>query len=104
MCITPRANMREMMETAQTIAGRFHGELIVAYVKQAKSSPEDQAALDEKLAAARAAGAQIEILEGEIRWRRFSNSPDPAESRSSSSGTASVPESGRACGAIRSTS
>ena len=29
----PRANMQEMMEIAQIVAKRFHGELIVAYVK-----------------------------------------------------------------------
>ena len=65
VCITPRANMREMMETAQIIAERFHGELTVAYVNQPNISPDDQAALDERLAIARAAGARIEILEGD---------------------------------------
>jgi two-component system sensor histidine kinase KdpD len=69
VCITPRANMQEMMEFAQIIAKRFHGELIVAYVKQANISPEDQSALDARLAIANAAGAHIEILEGD----------DPAE-------------------------
>jgi two-component system sensor histidine kinase KdpD len=65
VCITPRANMREMMETAQVIAQRFHGELIVAYVDQPEISKADQASLEEKLELARAAGASIEILEGE---------------------------------------
>ncbi len=65
VCITPRANLEEMMEIAQIIAKRFHGELIVAYVKQANISPEDQAALDVRLAIANAAGAPIEILEGD---------------------------------------
>lgn len=69
VCITPRANLQEMMEFAQVIAKRFHGELIVAYVKQANISPEDQSALDARLAIANAAGAHVEILEGE----------DPAE-------------------------
>jgi two-component system, OmpR family, sensor histidine kinase KdpD len=64
VCVTPRANMQEMMEIAQIVAKRFHGELMVAYVKQAKISPEDQSALDERLAIANAAGAHIEILEG----------------------------------------
>jgi two-component system sensor histidine kinase KdpD len=64
VCITPRANMEEMMEIAQIIAKRFHGELIVAYVKQANISPHDQSALDARLAIANAAGAHIEILEG----------------------------------------
>jgi two-component system sensor histidine kinase KdpD len=65
VCITPRANMEEMMETAQIIAQRFHGELTVAYVHQPNISADDQAALDAKLAIASAAGAHIEILEGD---------------------------------------
>lgn len=65
VCITPRANMQEMMEMAQIIAHRFHGELIVAYVHQPHISSDDQAALDAKLAIASAAGAHIEILEGD---------------------------------------
>jgi two-component system sensor histidine kinase KdpD len=69
VCVTPRANMQEMMEIAQIVSQRFHGELIVAYVKQAKISLEDQSALDARLAIANAAGAQVEILEGD----------DPAE-------------------------
>ena len=65
VCITPRSNAREMIETGRTIAGRFHGELIAAYVRQPRISPRDQTALEERLALAREAGASIEILEGE---------------------------------------
>jgi two-component system sensor histidine kinase KdpD len=65
VCITPRANIRAMIDTARIIADRFHGELIVAYVQQAQISVADQAALDDKLEIARAARAQIEILDGE---------------------------------------
>jgi two-component system sensor histidine kinase KdpD len=57
--------VREMIEIAQVIAERFHGELIVAHVNQPEISAADQAALNEKLALARAAGAKIEILDGE---------------------------------------
>jgi two-component system sensor histidine kinase KdpD len=64
VCITPRANLQEMMEIAQITARRFHGDLIVAYVRQPNISPEDQSALDARLAIANAAGAHIEILEG----------------------------------------
>ncbi len=46
VCITPRANMQDMMETAQIMTQRFHGELTVAYVNQPNISPDDQAALD----------------------------------------------------------
>jgi two-component system, OmpR family, sensor histidine kinase KdpD len=65
VCITPRANAREMIETARLMSDRFHGDLIVAYVRQGQISPADQAALDEKLELARGAGARIAILEGE---------------------------------------
>jgi two-component system sensor histidine kinase KdpD len=65
VCVTPRANAHEMIETARTISQRFHGEWTVAYVNQPAISDVDQAALDQKLAMARDAGANIEILEGE---------------------------------------
>lgn len=65
VCITPRANAREMIETGRNIAERFHGELIVAYVSQPRISPGDQAALDGRLAIARAAGASVQMLDGE---------------------------------------
>jgi two-component system sensor histidine kinase KdpD len=65
VCITPRANVHEMVETARSIAEKFHGELIGAYVHQPNISAADQAALDQKLTMARSAGASIEILHGE---------------------------------------
>jgi two-component system, OmpR family, sensor histidine kinase KdpD len=65
VCLTPRANAAAMFATASDIAARFHAELIAAYVSQPEIAPADQALLDEKLAIARAAGATIEILEGE---------------------------------------
>ena len=69
VCVTPRANVEEMLGDARTAAERFHGDLIAAYVKQPHISPADQSALDSKLKLAAAAGASIETLEGE----------DPAE-------------------------
>ncbi|HSW51309.1 MAG TPA: hypothetical protein VLH09_14085 [Bryobacteraceae bacterium] len=65
VCLTPRANAREMLESARLVTEKFHGELIAAYVNQPDLSAADRAAMDEKLAAARAAGAQIEILDGD---------------------------------------
>lgn len=65
VCITPRANVEDMIETAQMIADRFHGEMIVAYVNQPEISSADQQALDQKLALAQSVGARIEILEGQ---------------------------------------
>src|SRR5262249_38815257 len=46
VCITPRANARAMIESGRRNANRFHGELIVAYVKQHGLSREDEAALE----------------------------------------------------------
>jgi two-component system sensor histidine kinase KdpD len=63
--VTPRANLREMVKEAQIVADKFHGELIAAYVKQPNLSPENQAALNERLAIAGAAGARIQIIEGD---------------------------------------
>jgi two-component system sensor histidine kinase KdpD len=65
VCITPRSNVREMLDSAQMIAERFHAELIVAYVDQPNISAQDRAALEEKLELAREIGARIEILHGE---------------------------------------
>ena len=65
VCVTPRANVQVMLEEAQIVAERFHAELIAAYVRQPTISPEDQAALDARLATAVAGGARIEILEGD---------------------------------------
>ena len=53
-----------MIAEAHIIAQSFHGELIVAYVRQANISEADQSALDARLAIANAAGVPIEILEG----------------------------------------
>ena len=93
VCITPRANVQDMIETAQIIAERFHGELIVAYVNQPKSRQHDQAALEERLTVARAAGARIEILEGDDPVSAILDFAQVAgASRSCSSGTASVPD------------
>jgi two-component system sensor histidine kinase KdpD len=65
ICLTPRANADRMIATATLIARRFHGELLAAWVRQHDLAPAAQAAIDTKLAAARVAGAKIEILEGE---------------------------------------
>jgi two-component system sensor histidine kinase KdpD len=54
-----------MIETARAMAGRFHGELIAAYVNQPDISDSDRAALNERLGLAQVAGARVEILDGE---------------------------------------
>ena len=64
VCITPRANIHEMLRTTQIIAARFHAETVVAYVKQPDLSAADQDALETKLTAFQIAGIPIQILEG----------------------------------------
>ncbi len=65
VCVTPRTNASRMIAAAKRSADRFHGELFAAYVEQPELSPRDREALDANLAAAREAGARIEMLGGE---------------------------------------
>jgi two-component system, OmpR family, sensor histidine kinase KdpD len=65
VCITPRANAGPMIASGKRNADRFHGDLTVAYVRQAEISASDQEALERNLAIARAAQAHIEILDGQ---------------------------------------
>lgn len=65
VCITPRANAAPMIASGKRNADRFHGDLTVAYVRQAEISLADQDALERNLAIARAAHARIEILDGQ---------------------------------------
>src|SRR5437016_2553474 len=62
--ITPRSDARPILESGRRNADRFHGELFVAYVRQADLPSEDQAKLDNNLKIAQELGAQIEVLEG----------------------------------------
>ncbi|HKD14074.1 MAG TPA: amino acid permease [Candidatus Angelobacter sp.] len=65
VCLTSRADAQEMLQTAQTIARRFHGELIVAHANEPELSRTDRVALDQKLDMARRMGIHIEILDGD---------------------------------------
>src|SRR5580700_11400223 len=65
VCVTPRANAGPMIASGKRNADRFHGDLTVAYVRQAEISATDQEALERNLAIARASGARIEILDGQ---------------------------------------
>jgi two-component system sensor histidine kinase KdpD len=65
VCITPRSNERDMMETARLIAGSFHAEVTAVYVRQPGLSKKDEAELQKKLEAARSAGISAEILNGD---------------------------------------
>jgi two-component system, OmpR family, sensor histidine kinase KdpD len=65
LCVTPRSNIRAMIETGRIVAEKFHAELIAASVDQPNLAEADRAALAEKLDAARAAGASVEELVGD---------------------------------------
>jgi two-component system sensor histidine kinase KdpD len=62
--ITPRSDARPILESGRRNADRFHGDLLVAYVRQPDLSPEDQELLDKNLAIARELGATIHVLDG----------------------------------------
>jgi two-component system sensor histidine kinase KdpD len=64
VCLTADSSAREMIETAQTIARRFYGELLAVNVDQPEISSVERAALEEKLSWAREAGVRVEILHG----------------------------------------
>lgn len=62
--ITPRSDARPILESGRRNADRFHGDLLVAYVRQADLPPPDQGALDQNLVIARELDAHIHVLEG----------------------------------------
>ena len=62
--ITPRSDARPILESGKRNADRFRGDLLVAYVRQADLSPQDQAALDKNLGIAREVGGVIHVLDG----------------------------------------
>jgi two-component system, OmpR family, sensor histidine kinase KdpD len=64
VCVTPRTNAVRMIERARLIRDRFHGELFVIYVGQPLLNSDDQIALERNLSVARAAGAEIKLLQG----------------------------------------
>jgi len=65
VCITPRTNASRMLGSARMTADRFHAELYAAYVTQPEITPQDREALERNLTLARAAGAKVEMLDGE---------------------------------------
>jgi two-component system sensor histidine kinase KdpD len=62
VCITPRSNAVEMLESGRRNADRFQGEFHVVYVQQPALSAEDQATLQQNLDYARQLGATVEVL------------------------------------------
>jgi two-component system, OmpR family, sensor histidine kinase KdpD len=64
VCITPRSNARQMLESGARAAQRFHGQLLAVYVKQGDLTREAEEAVDENLEFARKLGAEVHVVEG----------------------------------------
>jgi two-component system sensor histidine kinase KdpD len=62
VCITPRSNAAEMLESGRRNADRFQGEFYVVNVQQPALSKEDRAILQQNLDSARQLGAEVEVL------------------------------------------
>jgi two-component system sensor histidine kinase KdpD len=65
VCLTARANPDRMIASARQIAARFHCDVMAIGVRLPNSSEEDHRAMEEILARARAAGAQVDIVEAD---------------------------------------
>ena len=65
VCLTPRSNARDMLKSGLRNKLRFHGAILVAYVRQHNLAAEDRCALDAHLALAREMEAEIHCLEGD---------------------------------------
>ena len=64
VCITPRSNAAQMLESGRRNADRFQGEFYVVYVQQPALSEQDQMILQENLDYAHKLGADVEVLKG----------------------------------------
>jgi two-component system sensor histidine kinase KdpD len=64
VCVTPRSNAAEMLESGRRNADRFQGEFHVVYVQQPALSEQDQIVLEQNLEYARKLGADVEVLSG----------------------------------------
>ncbi len=63
--LTPGSNAEAMIASGRRNADRFHGELMVVYVRHPLLSRKDERELQKHLEAARQAGAQAEVLDGD---------------------------------------
>lgn len=64
VCVTPRTNAKQILESGRRNADRFRGELYVAHVQQLALSPDDRSNLQKTLDYARELGAHVETLSG----------------------------------------
>ena len=64
VCVTPRSDAAAMLRSGRRNVDRFHGDLLVCYVRQSGLSPKDQETMDANLALARELEAEVHVLEG----------------------------------------
>jgi two-component system sensor histidine kinase KdpD len=64
VCLTPRSNAEDMLQSGLRNAQRFHGALLAAYVEQPELRPEDRERLRRHLEMAREMGAEVHCLNG----------------------------------------
>ncbi len=62
VCVTPRSNVRAMIETGRRNTDRFHGQMLAAYVAQPNLNREDEELLERNLDYARKLGAEVHVL------------------------------------------
>jgi two-component system sensor histidine kinase KdpD len=65
VCITPRSNAREMIESGRRNAERSHGQLFALYVEQQNLSREAEEVLEANMDLARRLGAEAHTVAGQ---------------------------------------
>lgn len=63
--LTPHANAERMIASGRRNAARFHGELLIAYVRHPRLAARDLDLLEEELKKAQEDGAHVHALEGD---------------------------------------
>jgi two-component system sensor histidine kinase KdpD len=63
VCVTPRSDAGAMLRSGRRNADRFHGTLLVCYVRQTGLGAKDQATMDANLALARELEADVHVLD-----------------------------------------
>jgi two-component system sensor histidine kinase KdpD len=64
VCVTPKMNAAQMLESGRRNADRFQGEFYAVYVQQPVRSAQGRTVLEQNLQYARKLGAHVEILGG----------------------------------------
>ena len=65
ICLTTHANTDRMIASARQSAARFHCDVLALYVRRPNSSEKEHVEMEGKLAQARTAGANVDVLEAD---------------------------------------